>query len=257
MPIIQALLSAGGMLAGGVMDYLGQQSANEANRVEAEKNRNFQHAEAQEQMVWQARMSNSAYQRAVTDMKAAGLNPMLAYSQGGSSTPAGQAGSGAQATAQSTTSKLAQSIESAAKLEMIDKELRQKEADIELTKKQEGAAGAQKELAETTQVGVVTDNAMKNIELANKTATAKSAATADRAENELRAGQAEVDKKLLKLDAFLKRATPVINGVNSARSMGRKSPPNAPFPPTDGSGRTRAEVENESLRRQLKTYRRR
>ncbi len=46
---------------------------------------------AQKQMDFQKEMSNTSYQRAMADMKSAGLNPILAYQQGGASQPSGAA----------------------------------------------------------------------------------------------------------------------------------------------------------------------
>lgn len=62
--------------------------------TQADLARHFNAQEAATQRDWSERMANTSYQRAIGDMRAAGLNPMLAYSQGGAPTPSGSSAAG-------------------------------------------------------------------------------------------------------------------------------------------------------------------
>ncbi|AXL14485.1 DNA pilot protein [Microviridae sp.] len=64
--------------ASALLNFGGQHEANRVNREIAN-----------DQMRFQERMSNTQYQRGVKDMKLAGVNPILAFSQGGASSPPG------------------------------------------------------------------------------------------------------------------------------------------------------------------------
>lgn len=64
------------------------------NADQAGINREFNASQARENRDFQERMSNTAFQRGVRDMQAAGLNPMLSYMKGGASSPEGSSASG-------------------------------------------------------------------------------------------------------------------------------------------------------------------
>lgn len=79
-------------------------TAFERNKELLEIENSFNRDEAQKARDWSERMENTSYQRSVEDLKAAGLNPILAYSQGGAG-----AGSAVSASSGSTSASSARS----------------------------------------------------------------------------------------------------------------------------------------------------
>ena len=88
--------SAGGGIVGSVLDWFNADKQRTWATNENVLQRDFNAAEAQKQRDWEQYMSNTAYQRQVEDMRAAGINPGL-INGSGASVPSGSAASGGAA----------------------------------------------------------------------------------------------------------------------------------------------------------------
>lgn len=130
MGLFSSLGKAVGKIAGGIgkvagpitgvltgNPWLGTALSTGASFLSSAMQAKEQRLAAGRQMAFQANMSNTSYQRAMADMAAAGLNPILAYKQGGASTP-----SGAQADVPNYASNMANSASAAASVQNMWKQ---------------------------------------------------------------------------------------------------------------------------------------
>lgn len=127
-----------GTVLSSAASFYGQERANRAN-VQM----------AREQMAFQERMSSTAYQRATADMRLAGINPMLAYAQGGASSPGG-----AMATVEDAVGPAVASAQHARRLSQELKVMSETATNIardtDLKRAQEREAEARRKLTDTT-----------------------------------------------------------------------------------------------------------
>lgn len=124
-----AMGMAGGGMIGGI---LGQQQANQQSLESV-----------REQMAFQERMSSTAHQREVEDLRKAGLNPILSSGGGGASTPSGQS-----MTAQNVMEGVAgNSLDLArirSEVNAIEQGIQKSKSDSSLNKAMEATSNAQR-----------------------------------------------------------------------------------------------------------------